>query len=115
MPLKIYKNEKRVWLNKYKRRHRDNGPAVEYPDGSKFWYKNGTRHKEDGPAIILSNGDKYWMVHGRLDREDGPAIEYGDGTKEYWIWGIRYDTEEEYNKEINDLKQIRYKPNLHFS
>lgn len=22
-------------------RHREDGPAIEYPDGTKFWYRNG--------------------------------------------------------------------------
>lgn len=32
-------------------RHREDGPAVEYADGSKYWYQNGELHREDGPAI----------------------------------------------------------------
>lgn len=31
--------------------HRENGPAVEYPDGSKEWFLNHQRHRNDGPAI----------------------------------------------------------------
>jgi hypothetical protein len=31
--------------------HREDGLAVESPDGYTAWYKNGKRHREDGPAI----------------------------------------------------------------
>jgi hypothetical protein len=46
--------------------HREDGPAVEYPNGSKCWYKNGKRHREDGPAIECSNGYKERWVNGNL-------------------------------------------------
>lgn len=31
--------------------HREDGPAIEWADGSKIWFKNGLRHRDDGPAI----------------------------------------------------------------
>ena len=45
-------------------RHRDDGPAIEYLDGTKAWYLNGERHREDGPACVLSTGAKYWYLNG---------------------------------------------------
>ena len=45
-------------------RHREDGPAVEYRDGTKLWYINGKRHREDGPAVELSNGSKAWLLNG---------------------------------------------------
>jgi len=42
--------------------HREDGPAVEYSDGSKIWYKNDKLHREDGPAIEWSNGYKSWYL-----------------------------------------------------
>ena len=62
--------------------HRTDGPAYEWPDGSKFWYLNGERHREDGPAVEHPDGRKFWCINGKLHRTDGPAIEWGDGTKE---------------------------------
>ena len=50
--------------------HRDYGPAVEYHDGSKEWFKNGKRHREDGPAVEYANGYKAWYKNGKLHRED---------------------------------------------
>ncbi len=44
--------------------HREDGPAVIYNYGSKFWYLNGKRHREDGPASIFKNGVKYWYING---------------------------------------------------
>ena len=47
-----------------------------YPDGDKFWYLNGKRHREDGPAMEFADGPKYWYLNDKRHREDGPAIEY---------------------------------------
>ena len=69
--------------------HREDGPAVEYADGDKFWYINGKRHREDGPAVEYANGTKYWCINGKLHREDGPAVEYTDGEKYWYINGQR--------------------------
>ena len=44
--------------------HREDGPAVEYPDGDKSWYINGKRHRKDGPAIEDADGHKEWYVDG---------------------------------------------------
>ena len=34
-----------------------------YTNGNKSWYLNGKRHREDGPAIEYVNGDKYWYLN----------------------------------------------------
>ena len=65
--------------------HREDGPAVEYRDGSTFWYKDGLRHRLDGPAIEDYDGDTCWYKDDDWHREDGPAIEYYDGDKEWYI------------------------------
>lgn len=53
--------------------HRDDGPAIEYADGSKFWYKNGKLHRTDGPAIEYPNGTVVWYNNGLVHRDGGPA------------------------------------------
>ena len=63
--------------------HREDGPAIECAGGTKYWYRNGECHREDGPAIERSNGTKYWYRNGECHREDGPAVEWPDGDK-YW-------------------------------
>ena len=65
--------------------HREDGPAVEWADGTKEWYINDKLHREDGPAIERADGSKFWYRNDKLHREDGPAIERADGTKEWWI------------------------------
>jgi hypothetical protein len=46
-------------------RHRTDGPAIEFADGSKEWWLNGQRHRTDGPAVEWANGDKSWFLNGR--------------------------------------------------
>jgi len=53
--------------------------------GVKTFYLNNLLHREDGPAIEYPNGSKYWFLHGRRHRIDGPAIEYYNGTK-FWYY-----------------------------
>jgi hypothetical protein len=34
-------------------------------DGDKEWYLNGKRHREDGPAVEWANGDKEWYLNDK--------------------------------------------------
>ena len=44
-----------VWYDEAHRFHRENGPAfISYEIIS--WYRNGLRHREDGPAVVFSDG-----------------------------------------------------------
>jgi len=63
--------------------HRLDGPAAEFVNGDKEWWKNGKRHRLDGPAIERSNGDKFWFQNHKLHRLDGPSIERADGSKSW--------------------------------
>ena len=45
--------------------HRDDGPAVEYPDGSKSWRQNDRLHRIDGPAVEWASGNKEWFINGK--------------------------------------------------
>lgn len=55
-------------------------------DGTREWHlPNGQLHRDDGPAIEYADGSKAWYRNDELHREDGPAIEYSDGTGE-WFW-----------------------------
>jgi len=36
----------------------------EFPDGSIIWSINGKLHREDGPAIECPNGYKVWYLDG---------------------------------------------------
>jgi hypothetical protein len=55
---KFYHKDKEMMIY-----HREDGPAIEYVDGSKDWYLNGKRHREGGPAIEYANGNKYWYLN----------------------------------------------------
>lgn len=45
--------------------HRDNDmPAIIYPNGSCFWFKNGIRHRDKGPASTYPNGQENWWNNG---------------------------------------------------
>ena len=44
--------------------HREDGPAIEYANGDKFWYVNGLCHRKDGPAFEYANGGKFWYLNG---------------------------------------------------
>ena len=56
------------WLND--KRHREDGPAVEWADGDKHWWLNGNLHREDGPAVECTNGDKHWFLNGECLTEE---------------------------------------------
>ena len=51
-------------------------------NGTQYWYKNGMRHREDGPAVIYPDGQQEWYKDGNIHREDGPAFSFG----EYEMW-----------------------------
>ena len=46
--------------------HREDGPAAEWYEGSKTWYKNGKRHRMDDPAFEHVNGSKSWCINDVL-------------------------------------------------
>ena len=84
----------KVWKNSAGQYHRENGPAVEEADGTKWWYFNGQRHRVDGPAIEWADGTKKWWFNGQLHRTDGPAIEDANGSKQWYFNGQRLSEEE---------------------
>ena len=50
--------------------HRENGPAVEWWNGHKEWWRNGQRHRIDGPAVEWADGIKEWYINGKELTED---------------------------------------------
>ena len=74
---------------------------------NKYWKnKEGQYHREDGPAIEYSNGTRIWFKNGLKHREDGPAIVWEDWTHRYYLNGICYTKEESW-KEIQKIKEER--------
>ena len=86
----------RWYYNNEGQLHCTDGPAIEYWNGTKYWYQNGLRHRTDGPAIECTNGDKFWYLYGVRHRTDGPAIEWHAGVCEWYLEGVRY-AESEYH------------------
>lgn len=74
-------------------------PAVEKPNGDKYYFLNGLRHRDNNlPAIDCVNGEKRYYVNGLLHRDpyydsnsqkvDLPAMVFANGDKHYYIHGI---------------------------
>ena len=101
-PAVEYPNGNKYWYQNNKL-HRLDGPAIEYVDGDKSWYQNGELHRLDGPAIECVNGAKYWYQNNKLHRLDGPAVECTDGSK-YWFIEDKEYTEAEFKKKVKELK-----------
>lgn len=65
--------------------HRDDGPAVEFISGTKFWFQNGEYHREDGPAIEHSDGYKEWHYEGKyVDCNSQEQFERLIKLKAFW-------------------------------
>lgn len=71
--LTVSKNGNKNWLNKKKELHREDGPALEWANGDRWWCIDGRLHRIEGPAAEYAEGDKFWCVVGnnitRLVRE----------------------------------------------
>ncbi len=103
---------KRWYLNG--KLHREDGPAVEWPNGEKHWYLNGKLHREGGPAVECANGTKAWYLNGKYHREDGPAVECADGRREWYLNGKKFSFED-YIQELRLLGKEEAVINLLFS
>ena len=66
----------KTWENADGERHREDGPALIFTDGTQWWYQNGLLHREDGPAQIWVDGVEHWYFNGELHRDGGPASIY---------------------------------------
>lgn len=62
----VYENGAHAWYHPwhYTQLHRVGGPAIIWPDGSRFWYRNGRPHRDDGPAIEWADGTSEWYRNG---------------------------------------------------
>jgi hypothetical protein len=84
-------------------------------DGVAIYYTNDNNqwHREDGPAINFPDGSEYWWLNGKRHRKDGPAINLKNGYKEYWLNGVRYDnkfnitSDEEWTKIVSKILLLK--------
>ena len=69
-------------------------------EGTKRYYIKGTNilHREDGPAIEFFNGSKYWYKYNKRHRLDGPAIEWFNGAKSFYI-------NDKYIENVNSIEE----------
>ena len=68
-----------------------------YADGTKRWYLNGKRHREDGPAIEWPNGYKFWYLDGKEVTEEEHKRLTSKATcegKAVEIDGVKYELKE---------------------
>jgi len=77
--------------------HRENGPAVEWPDKSSSWWLNNKLHREDGPAIEYVNGRKSWYLNGVCL------------TEEQWKAKVNKDDHEGKTIEVDGMYELRRK------
>jgi hypothetical protein len=82
--------------------HRLDGPAIEWTNGAKTWFKNGSRHRLGGPAVEGYDGAKIWYQEGKIHRSDGPAIISANGKKEWWLKDRLFKTKEDYFNYLSD-------------
>ena len=87
--------------------HREDGPAVEWANGSKEWWINGQLHREDGPAVETSDGHRQWCLNGKKHRSNGPAIEWSDGLAAWYLNGVE-QTQQEFQQWL-DRKNLNEK------
>jgi hypothetical protein len=85
--------------------HRLDGPAIEWADGTRLWYRDDKRHRLDGPACEWANGTRSWWVDGKLHRLDGPAYEHADGTRWWYIESEKL-TEQEFLARTQPAQEI---------
>ena len=74
---------------------------------TKRWTLDGQYHREDGPAIEYKDGTKFWYFHAKLHRLDGPAYESPSGYKEWWYYNkyIECSSQEEFERLVK-LKSL---------
>ena len=77
--------------------------AIDYCE-VKRWRLNGQYHREDGPAIEYPDGDQMWYRYNRLHRENGPAISF-ESIKCWYVDGIRIECEN--NEQFLRLMKLR--------
>ena len=89
----------------------ENKPTCEVDENrSQRWYLNGQYHREDGPAIEHHDGTKYWFFHGERHRLDGPAVMRSTGKTKWWINDYNVTEKitqwaEENDIDLDDLKE----------
>lgn len=62
---------------------------------------------EKGKRYVVSvkeNGDKFWYLNNKLHREEGPAIELAGGGKAWYLEGVKFSSQESFQKSLKIIK-----------
>ena len=94
---KVYKDGTIEWVISGGQRHRINGHAVEWLDGTKGWYIVRSVHRLNDPAVIFNGSEANWYLNSKPHRINGPFSERIGREERWYIGGKRY-TESEYNR-----------------
>ena len=80
------------------------GYEIHYDNDSDrvIWFLDGKKHRTDGPACEWADGTRSWWLNGLRHRTDGPAVECADGDREWWLNGKRH-TEEDFDEALARL------------
>ena len=70
MRIEIDEKGTKRYYNNQEELHHEDGPAVEYSDGSKLWCINDQLHREGGPAIEWANGCTFLCLNGQHVSEE---------------------------------------------
>ena len=65
--------------------------GYDHIQNGRTYRRGGLLHREDGPAVIWPDGTQLHYEDGKLHREDGPAVHGGRGPDEWWREGRRVD------------------------
>ena len=57
-----------------------------------MWFRHGVQTRDDGPAIEFPNGSYMWLKDGLPHRVGGPAIRFSDGKELYFLNGNQLTT-----------------------
>jgi hypothetical protein len=95
--MKTHTNGSKCWHNAEGWLHRDDGPAIIWPNGIQLWYQNGKVHRLTGPAVITEDGSKMWFINGvdvtvevnRWQQETGVTYPWDAYTQALFVlrWG----------------------------
>lgn len=80
------------YRNNHGQLHREIGPAIEYSDGDYEWYMDGRLHNLNGYARCLKNAQTTYL--------------------EYYVYGKRYNSIEDYYNFVHKNNKIKVKQNI---
>lgn len=112
MEYKVKEDENRTEWYLGEKLHKENGPAVEFTDGTKEWWIDGKRHREDGAAIEFDNGTKKWFLDGKnLSEEDFEAAIKAKHAPPEELPELRFNyTVEEVKEWLEDFRSVVMSP-----